>query len=80
MLRNTRVRVYLVVGLVAAALIGYSEWHDSDAQRLKRCIDAAVNQMTQDAPALSGFDEAQSALVEMSRATCTRLLGINPKE
>lgn len=80
MLRNTRVRVYLVVGLVAAALIGYSEWHDSDDQRLKRCVDASISQMKQDAPVLSGFDQAQGALVSMSRANCMRILGINPKD
>lgn len=72
--------MYLVVGLIAAGLIGYSEWQNSDAQRLKRCIDASISQMKQDAPALSGFDEAQPALVAMSRASCMRLLGINPKD
>jgi len=78
-LRNPRVWIYLVVGLVAAALIGYSEWHDSDAQRLQRCIDASISQMKQDAPGLEAFDNAQPALVAMSRASCVRLLGIDPQ-
>lgn len=78
MVRNPRIWIYLVVGLVAAGLIGYSQWHDSDAQRLKRCVDASISQMKQDIPALSGFDDAQPALVEMSRASCMRQLGINP--
>jgi len=78
-LRNPRIWIYLVVGLLAAGLIGYSQWHDSDAQRLKRCIDASVTQMKQDTPALAGFDNAQPALVAMSRASCIRQLGINPQ-
>lgn len=78
MLRNPRIWIYLVVGLLAAGLIGYSQWHDSDAQRLKRCIDASMKQMVQDAPALAGFDNAQSMLADMARASCTRQLGINP--
>lgn len=68
-----------MVGLVAAGLIGYSEWRDSDAQRLQRCIDASMNQMMQDTPALSGFDNAQPTLVAMSRANCMRHLGISPQ-
>lgn len=79
MLRNPRVWIYLVVGLVAAGLIGYSQWHDSDAQRLKRCIDASIAQMKQDTPALNGFDNAQPFLVEMSRASCMRQLKITPQ-
>ena len=79
-LRNRRVQVYLVVGLVAAGLIGYSEWQNSDAQRLKRCVDAAISQMKQDAPGLEAFDEAQPALEAMSRASCVRLLEINPRD
>ena len=78
MLRNPRVWIYLVVALVAAGLIGYSQWRDSDAQRLQRCIDASVSQMKQDTPALDRFDNAESALVAMSRANCMRLLGIDP--
>lgn len=78
MLRNPRLWIYLVVGLVAAGLIAYSEWRDSDAQRLQRCIDASITRMKQDTPALSGFDNAQPALVEMSRASCLRQLGITP--
>jgi hypothetical protein len=74
--RNPRVWIYLVVGLVAAGLIGYSQWRDSDAQRLQRCIDASIAQMKQDTPALAGFDNAQPALVAMSRASCTKQLGI----
>ena len=77
--RNPRIWIYLVVGLAAAGLIGYSQWHDSDEQRLKRCIDASISQMKQDIPALNGFDSAQSALVEMSRASCMKQLGINPQ-
>ena len=68
-----------MVGLVAAGLIGYSQWHDSDAQRLKRCIDAAISQMKKDTPALAGFDNAQPALVAMSRARCVKHLGIDPQ-
>lgn len=68
-----------MVGLAAAGFIAYSQWHDSDAQRLKRCIDASMDQMTRDAPALKGFDNAQSMLVDMARASCTRQLGINPQ-
>lgn len=79
MLRNPRVWINLVVGLVAAGLIGYSQWRDSDAQRLQRCIDASINQMKQDTPALAGFDNAQPVLVEMSRAGCVKQLGINPQ-
>ena len=63
MLRNPRIWIYLVVGLIAAGVIGYSQWHDSDAQRLQRCIDASISQMKQDTPALSGFDNAQPVLV-----------------
>ena len=80
MLRNRRVQVYLVVGLIAAGLIGYSEWQNSDEQRLKRCINASISQMTQDAPGLESFDEAQPALEAMSRVSCVRLLGINPHD
>ena len=68
-----------MVGLVAAGLIGYSQWHDSDAQRLQRCIDASIAQMKKDTPALAGFDNAQPVLVEMSRASCVKQLGINPQ-
>jgi hypothetical protein len=35
--------------------------------------------MKQDTPALAKFDNAQPALVEMSRASCIRQLGINPQ-
>jgi hypothetical protein len=76
--RNPRIWIYSVAGLVAAGLIGYSEWNDSDDQRLQRCIDASINQMKQDTPALAGFDNAQPVLVEMSRAGCMKHLGINP--
>lgn len=77
MLRNPRIWIYLVIGLMAAGLIGYSQWRDSDAQRLQRCIDASINQMKQDTPALAGFDNAQPALVAMSRTSCMRHLGID---
>lgn len=79
MLRNPRIWIYLAVGLLAAGYIGYTQWRDSDAQRLQRCIDASITQMKQDAPALEGFDSAQPFLVEMSRANCARQLGINPE-
>lgn len=79
MVRNPRVWIYLVVGLVAAGFIGYSEWRNSDAQRLQRCIEASISQMKQETPALAGFDDAQPALVAMSRASCMRQLGINPQ-
>jgi len=78
-LRNPRVWIYLVVGLAVAGLIGYSEWRDSDGQRLQRCIDASINQMKKDTPVLEGFADAQPILVEMSRANCARQLGINPR-
>ena len=78
MVRNPRVWIYLVVGLMAVAYIGYSQWHDSDAQRLQRCIDASIAQMKKDAPALDGFDSAQPFLVDMSRGNCARQLGIDP--
>ncbi len=79
MVRNPRIWIYLVVGVVAAGLIGYSEWRDSDAQRLQRCIDASIAQMKQDTPALAGFDNVQPFLVDMSRASCMKHLGINPQ-
>lgn len=79
MLKNPRVWIYLVVGVVAAGLIAYSQWHDSDAKRLQRCIDAAVSQMKQEAPALSGFDNIDATLADMSRSSCMKQLGINPQ-
>ena len=78
MVRNPRIWIYLVVGLAAVGLIGYSQWRDSDAQRLQRCIDASIAQLKKDTPALAGFDNAQPALVAMSRASCLRQLGISP--
>ena len=78
-LRNPRVWIYLVVGLIAAGVIGYSQWRESDAQRLQRCIDASIAQMKQDTPALAGFDNAQPALVSMARGSCAKQLGINPQ-
>ncbi len=80
MLRNPRIWIYLVVGIVAAGLIGYSQWRDSDAQRLQRCIDASISQMKQDTPALSKFDNAQPVLVSMARGSCAKQLGINPQQ
>ena len=79
MLRNPRIWIYLVVGIVAAGLIAYSQWRDSDAQRLKRCIDASISQMKRDTPALEKFDNAQPVLVSMARASCAKQLGINPQ-
>ena len=78
MVRNPRIWIYSVAGLAAAGLIGYSQWHDSDAQRLQRCIDASIAQMKKDTPALAGFDNAQPVLVEMSRTACMKQLGIAP--
>lgn len=78
MLRNPRLWIYLVVGLLAAGLFGYSQWHDSDARRLQRCIDAGVARMKQDAPALAGFDNVDATLADMVRGTCARQLGISP--
>jgi hypothetical protein len=78
-LRNPRIWIYLVVGVVAAGLIGYSQWRDSDAQRLQRCIDASISQMKQETPALSKFDGAQPVLVSMARGSCAKQLGINPQ-
>mgnify|MGYP006928194976 FL=1 len=79
MVRNPRIWIYLAVGLVAAGLIGYSQWRDSDTQRLQRCVDASIAQMKRDTPALAGFDNAQPALVGMARASCLRQLGIKPE-
>lgn len=79
MLRNPRIWIYLIVGLVAAGLIGYSQWRDSDEQRLKRCIDASIAQMKSDAPVLEGFDNINATLEAMSRASCIKQLGINPQ-
>ena len=79
MVRNPRIWIYLVVGVLAAGLIAYNQWRDSDAQRLQRCIDASINQMKQDTPALAGFDNAQPALVAMSRAACMKHFGITPQ-
>lgn len=76
MLRNPRIWIYLVVGLVAAGLIAYSQWRDSDEQRLQRCIDSSISQMKQDTPALEKFDNAQPVLVSMARASCAKQLGI----
>jgi hypothetical protein len=78
-LRNPRIWIYLVVGIVAAGLIAYSQWRDSDAQRLNRCSDASISQMKQDTPALEKFDNAQPVLVSMARASCAKQLGINPQ-
>lgn len=80
MLRNPRIWIYLVVGVVAAGLIAYSQWRDSDEQRLKRCIDASISQMKQDTPALEKFDNAQPVLVSMARASCAKQLGITPPQ
>ena len=34
--------------------------------------------MKQDIPAFDGFDNAQAVLLEMSRASCAKRLGITP--
>jgi Flp pilus assembly protein CpaB len=77
MFRNPRIWIYLVVALVAAGVIAYSQWRNSDEQRLKRCVEATIAQMKQDTPALEGFDNAQPTLVAMASASCARQLGIN---
>lgn len=76
--RNPRIWIYPIVGLAAAGLIGYSQWRDSDAQRMQRCIDASIAQMTEDAPVLADFDNARPTLEAMSRSNCARQLGIDP--
>jgi hypothetical protein len=76
-LRNPRVWIYLVVGLVSAGLIAYFQWRDSDPQRLQRCIDASVSEMMQNNPELAGFDNAGPIFDSMSRDACKRHLGIN---
>ena len=76
LLRNPRVWIYLAVGLVAAGLIWYDQWRNSDEQRLQRCIDAAVSEMKQSNPELAGFDNAEPIFADVSRGSCKRQLGI----
>jgi len=76
-LRNPRVWIYLVVGLVSAGLIAYYQWRDSDAQRLQRCVDASVAQMKEGNPELARFDNVGPLLADASRGNCKRQLGIN---
>ena len=76
LLRNPRVWIYLVVGLVAAGLIWYDQWRNSDEQRLQRCIDASVSDMMSNNPELAGFDNAGPIFADASRGNCKRLLGI----
>lgn len=76
LMRNPRIWIYLVVGIVAAGLIGYSEWHDSDSQRLQRCIDASVAQMKEGNPELAKFDNAGPIFADASRGSCMKQLGI----
>jgi hypothetical protein len=75
-LRNPRVWIYPVVGVVAAGLIAYSQWHDSDAKRLERCVEASVSEMLQNNPELARFDNAGPIFADASRAACKRHLGI----
>ena len=75
-LRNPRVWIYLVVGVVAAGMIAYSEWYDSDAKRLQRCVEASVSEMLQNNPELARFDNAGPIFADSSRAACKRHLGI----
>jgi hypothetical protein len=77
LLRNPRVWIYLAVGLVAAGLIWYDQWRNSDEQRLQRCIDAAVSEMKQSNPELAGFDNAEPIFADVSRGSCKKQLGIN---
>ena len=76
LLRNPRVWIYLVVGLVAAGLIWYDQWRNSDEQRLQRCIDATVSDMLQGNPELTKFDNAGPLFADASRSVCKRQLGI----
>ncbi|MBJ7401078.1 hypothetical protein [Mycolicibacterium sp.] len=76
LLRNPRVWIYLLVGLVAAGLIWYDHWRNSDAQRLQRCIDASVSEMKQSNPELSKFDNAEPIFADVSRGSCKKQLGI----
>ena len=73
---NPRILIYGIVGLVAAGILGYQQWHNSDEKRLQRCVDASIAQMKQDTPALNGFDNAQPMLVSMAQSSCARQLGI----
>lgn len=73
---NPRIWIYGVVGLVAAGILGYQQWHNSDEKRLQRCIDASIAAMKQETPALNAFDNAQPMLVSMARSSCARQLGI----
>lgn len=75
-LRNPRVWIYPVVGVVAAGLIAYSQWYDSDAKRLERCVEASVSEMLQNNPELARFDNAGPIFADSSRAACKRHLGI----
>ena len=77
LLRNPRVWIYLAVGLVAAGLIWYDQWRNSDEQRLQRCIDAAVSEMKQSNPELAEFDNAVPIFADVSRGSCKKQLGIN---
>jgi len=76
LLRNPRVWIYLAVGLVAAGLIWYDQWRNSDEQRLQRCIDASVSEMKQSNPELAGFDNAEPIFADVSRGSCKKQLGI----
>jgi hypothetical protein len=76
MLRNPRVWIYLAVGLIAAGLIWYDQWRNSDEQRLQRCIDAAVSEMKQSNPELAGFDNAEPIFADVSRGSCKKQLGM----
>lgn len=77
MARSPRFWVYVVVGVLVAGLVGYYQWNNSDAQRLQRCIDASVSEMKRSNPELAGFDNAQPALLAVSRQACKQHLGIN---
>jgi hypothetical protein len=76
-LRNPRVWIYLVVGVVAAGMIAYSQWYDSDAKRLQRCVDRSVSQMLESNPELARFDKAGPIFADSSRVACKRHLGIS---
>jgi hypothetical protein len=75
-LKNPRVWIYLLVGVVSAGLIAYSQWHDSDAKRLERCVEASVSEMLESNPELARFDNAGPIFADASRAACKRHLGI----
>ena len=74
---SPRFWVYLVVGVLAAGLVGYHQWYNTDARRLQRCIDASDSQMKQNNPELAAYDNIQPAFLAVSQQACKQHLGIN---